>query len=386
MPVNEAVLSRSVPALERTIDTPVTLRHMPVLDGVRAIAILTVMAYHLQWLVPEIGNFTSGGFLGVDIFFVLSGFLITSVLLKEQDRFGSISLKNFFIRRFLRLAPAFWAFLVVLYFCAEYVLPADASRVVYGGNNFLYAFLYLTNWHVAAGAVAGNLNHTWSLAIEEQFYLLWSVVLCLAFIKKLRRSQIAGLTILILSILTFIRIYRAVSGEEIRTLYYSTESRIDGLLFGCVASMFYCWKLVPDAFFASRGVLYSALALFLISLAIFFRFDYTDISLYCGPLSVFECSVAVMILWLVSGPRAILHTLLEAKPMIWIGNISYALYLWHYAVFEFAKGTFRWAGLQIGFAIAISFVIASASYYLIEKPFLKLKDRMQLDLSKTAGK
>jgi peptidoglycan/LPS O-acetylase OafA/YrhL len=150
--------------------------------------------------------------------------------------------------------------------------------------------------------------------------------------------------------------------------------------------MFYCWKLVPDAFFASRGALYSALALFLISLAIFFRFDYTDISLYCGPLSVFECSVAVMILWLVSGPRAILHTLLEAKPMIWIGNISYALYLWHYAVFEFAKGTFRWPGLQIGFAIAISFVIASASYYLIEKPFLKLKDRMQLDLSKTAGK
>ena len=95
MSLNEAVLNRSVAALERTIDTPVTLRHMPVLDGVRAVAILTVMAYHLQWLVPEIGNFTSGGFLGVDIFFVLSGFLITSVLLKEQDRCGSISLKNF---------------------------------------------------------------------------------------------------------------------------------------------------------------------------------------------------------------------------------------------------------------------------------------------------
>ena len=168
MSATEAVLNRSrVQPLVTDTDATVAFRHMPVLDGIRAVAILAVMAYHLQWLVPELGNFTSGGYLGVDIFFVLSGFLITSVLLKEQDRCGNVSLKNFFLRRFLRLAPALWAFLIILYFGAGYLLPEEASRVVYGNHNFLYAFLYLTNWHVAAGAVAGNLNHTWSLATDR---------------------------------------------------------------------------------------------------------------------------------------------------------------------------------------------------------------------------
>lgn len=182
-----------LPAASTEQNQAVAFAHYPVLDGLRAIAIVAVMFYHAALFVPELKAYTSGGFLGVDIFFVLSGFLITSVLLKEFDRSGTISLRNFFARRFLRLAPAFWLFLGSIFLFGDILLPADQSTLIYSNNNFLYSFFYLMNYHRAlSGPETGNLNHIWSLSIEEQFYLIWSLILFKAFSEEKGRWQIAG--------------------------------------------------------------------------------------------------------------------------------------------------------------------------------------------------
>ncbi len=125
MSTNELTISAlgAEAAASETADGTTRFRHFPALDGFRAIAIITVMYYHLTYLVPSVGFFADGGYLGVDIFFVLSGFLITSVLLKEHGRSGTISLKNFFVRRILRLGPALWVFLLLLYLFGNLLLP-----------------------------------------------------------------------------------------------------------------------------------------------------------------------------------------------------------------------------------------------------------------------
>jgi len=209
----------------------------------RAVAILVVMIYHLEWLMPQLHPYVKGGFLGVDIFFVLSGFLITSILLSEREKTGTIGLKNFYIRRCLRLIPAFWLFLIGIYFFGSYLLPRFQASLVYGRNDFLYALTYSMNWFSATNpGYDSNLNHSWSLAIEEQFYIIWSLVLFKAFSEKWKHRQIFFLTLGLIPLLCMSRAVRASFGTDTRVLYYSTDTRIDSLLIGCAASMSLCGR------------------------------------------------------------------------------------------------------------------------------------------------
>ena len=356
--------------------TAVKFRYFPVLDGLRGLAILVVMIYHLEFLVPDVHEFVKGGFLGVDIFFVLSGFLITSILLKEYEEFGQINLKNFYIRRLFRLAPAFWVFLLCLYLFGYVLLPRGEADLIYANDNFAYAFFYLMNWHRALGdAVTGNLNHTWSLAIEEQFYILWSLVLFKAFAENKTRKQIALFTGLFVLVLIAWRAGRALIGMDIDVLYYSTDTRIDALLIGCVAAMIYFWRLVPDKFFVSMAFNLIAIGSCIIAAFTLLSFEHKDMSLYYGPLSVFSVAVAVMILWLVNRKHSWLSDLLGFKLLRLVGQISYALYLWHYLFYEFAKKSFSSVPLQITVGVGSAFAVSAASYFLVEKPFLRLKGK-----------
>lgn len=365
-------------ALPSISDETVRFEHFPALDGFRAVAILIVMFYHLTFLVPQWDFLAGGGYLGVDIFFVLSGFLITSVLLKEQGRFGKISLKNFFVRRFLRLAPALWAFLLGLYLFGNVLLPPPQAAIIYQNHNFAYAFFYVMNIYKAAtDALTGNLNHTWSLAIEEQFYIFWSIVLFKAFNEKRSRKMIVCGTATFIGVLVLWRGFRAAMGADATVLYYSTETRIDALLIGCVASMIFCWRLVPDDFFRSRLFGWITFPAVITTLLVYLSFSYTDSLLYYGFISLFSLSIAIMILWLVSRERTVIHKILETAVMKWIGQISYSLYLWHYVFFEFAKKTFDSVPMQVAAGLIISVAVAAASYYLIEKPFLGLKHRFE---------
>lgn len=359
-------------------DETVRFQHFPALDGFRAIAILTVMYYHLSYLVPGLGFFADGGYLGVDIFFVLSGFLITSILLKEHGRFGKIDLKNFFIRRFLRLAPALWVFLLGLYLLGNVILPAPQAAIIYRDYNFAYAFFYVMNIYKAAtGGMTGNLNHTWSLAIEEQFYIFWSIILFRAFNAQRSRKTIICGTVMLIGVLVLWRGFRTAMGAGTTVLYYSTETRIDALLIGCAASMIFCWRLIPDEFFRSRLFAWITFTSIITTLLVYLSFSYSDPLLYYGFISLFNLSIAIMILWLVTRDGTMIHKILGTAAMRWIGQISYSLYLWHYAVFEFAKKTFDSVPMQIVVGLVISVAVAAASYYLIERPFLRLKHHFE---------
>jgi len=196
---------------------PIQFTYTPALDGMRAIAVLSVMVYHSAMFFPS-GEQLTGGFLGVDIFFVLSGFLITSVLLNEYGKDGSISLTKFYIRRVLRLVPAFWLFLLVLFIMGRWLLVPEQAEIIYQNNRFLIALTYLTNWASAYGPHAGHLNHAWSLAIEEQFYILWPTFLWIAIRRNWSPKSIVRILAVLIFVVIAFRAHRASIGTSIETL------------------------------------------------------------------------------------------------------------------------------------------------------------------------
>lgn len=354
-------------------ESKVSFSHVPSLDGLRAIAVLLVMFYHLELLVPGLRMVAPGGFLGVDVFFVLSGFLITSILLKEYSQTARISLSGFYLRRTLRLVPAFWLFLIVLYLGGDLLLPVKEAAIIYSENNFLYSLTYLMNWHRGLGAVTGNLNHTWSLAIEEQFYVIWSLLLFKAFGISMSRKQIAVGTACLIVILVIQRAVRTAGGTDIDVLYYSTDTRIDAILIGCLTSLIYCWKLIPPAALKSRMFDRITLASLIVGSGIVISFQHQDRLLYYGFLSIFSVSTAVSILWLVSRETSLVHKVLEIRGLRWIGQISYGLYLWHYVLYEFAKNAVPDTMIQVVLGIGLAFGVSVLSFYFLEQPILRLK-------------
>lgn len=193
-------------------------QRIPELDGVRGIAILAVFLNHTQ---PTL----SGGFLGVDLFFALSGFLITGILLNEFNRTGSISLRSFYYRRALRLLPALVVFLLV---CAPWAHWQATTATMF----------YFANWH--SFEFLGPLVHTWSLSVEEQFYIAWPVVLLLLLRLKLSKTAIAAGLITIIALIFIWRLYLLKSGASWERAYKGTDTHTEGLLIGCVIA------LVPD--------------------------------------------------------------------------------------------------------------------------------------------
>jgi peptidoglycan/LPS O-acetylase OafA/YrhL len=224
----------------------------PGLDGLRAIAVLSVMAYHEPNLV------LAGGFLGVDLFFVLSGFLITGLLLDEHRRSGKVSLRSFWNRRGRRLLPALAAMLLAVVVVTTLIGDVNQRRDLPGG--LLSAVFYVSNWNLIAQHQSyfdqftslSPLQHLWSLAIEEQFYLLWPIVViaCLSRSRKLLIGVTAVATLASIGLMAFF----LGEGDPSRS-YYGTDTRMFALLIGALGALF-AWELRPSGtktFFA--GVL-----------------------------------------------------------------------------------------------------------------------------------
>ena len=197
--------------------------YQPALDGVRAIAVLLVMLGHL--------GLVSAGGLGVDIFFVLSGYLITAILVSEFSTTGGISLKKFYARRALRILPAVILLLAVLNILVEATQTSEQAHTFQW--NSLGALFYIANWLRAFGRGIGILGHLWSLSIEEQFYLLWPIALAFLLSRKLKRSQILiviGFAVVLVN-LDRIYLYRGI--ESFNRIYNGLDTRADALLVGC---------------------------------------------------------------------------------------------------------------------------------------------------------
>jgi peptidoglycan/LPS O-acetylase OafA/YrhL len=352
---------------------PQRLGHLAPLDGLRAVAVAGVLAFHTGagWAV--------GGFLGVDVFFVLSGFLITVLLINEWQRRGTVSLRRFYARRALRLLPAvalMCAFLLIVGPVGTGVAARNALWKGVAGTMF-----YFANWQQAFGLIPilQLTDHTWSLAIEEQFYLVWpALLLGTIWLARrrgsdpLRAALILALTLAAASALLRFALWSGVH-SEIR-LYYGTDTRADSLLIGGAVGICYASGWLARA---RRWLPALAPVAALVILAAFGFAHRDSARLYLGGLTAFAIVVATLIGGLALAPANPVGRVLALAPMVWIGRISYGIYLWHWPVFRYlheARLGLSWGPTQL-VRIAVTLAAATISYYLVERPMLRLRHR-----------
>lgn len=327
------------------------------IDGLRAIAVLSVVVHHLSAaLLP-------GGFVGVDIFFVISGFLITSHIYKES-RDGVFSIKNFYQRRINRIVPALSAvvFFTVL-FGVVFLSPADLVRLGESSVLSLVGFSNIYFWKVYGNYFSGNaseapLLHTWSLGVEEQFYLVWPLLVI--FLLRLPRhyaSAALGLLTLI-----FVAVSEIAIGFAASASYYLLPTRFFELMFGGVLSLVVL-RVRPRSDFLANFSAFAGLG-FIVWSVLFL--DKT--SSFPGVNAIWPCLGAVLVIW--SGSRdGFSLPVLSSRPVVFVGLISYSLYLWHWPMISYLNYLGIEIDLFVGVAvICFSIFMAWASWRFIEVP------------------
>jgi peptidoglycan/LPS O-acetylase OafA/YrhL len=321
----------------------------------------------------------AGGFIGVDIFMVLSGFLITSLLLEEKETTQTLRLGRFYLRRAIRLLPAL-ALLLLVRLLYQIFWPTPLSwRNVW--LNILGILFYQANWTGAwqLYPADGLLGHCWSLSLEEQFYLVWPLVLILLCRFRIRFTSVL---VLLTSGIVASALWRASlwTGPDHRwRLYVCLDTRADAFLIGGLLAFLFAGGVFVQRASTLRllKIAGPVAAVCLGYLAV--TLDGRTAPVYRGVFTVGDLLAALVIGMVIAEPRAILSRLLRKRPLVWIGQISYSLYLWHLPVFLACRraGTANWHwaadfSIQFGFTL----FAATVSYYAIEQPFLRLKKRL----------
>ncbi|HEY7224533.1 MAG TPA: acyltransferase family protein [Micromonosporaceae bacterium] len=347
-----------------------TFAYQPALDGVRAVAVLGVLLFH--------GGvaFLPGGFLGVDAFFVLSGFLITSLLLAEHDRVGRVRLPAFWGRRARRLLPALLVMLAAVVVLGRVIVPPEDTALLRGDT--LAALGYVANWRMiyrgsgyfAQTADPSPLQHTWSLGIEEQFYLLWPLVVVLALRWRRGRAGLLAVALLgtVASVVMSFRLYRPDDPDRD---YFGTDSRAQALLIGCALAILLARATVGNTGAGwdrwLGGVALAGLA------ALAWLWTHANGSadwLYRGGLTIAALSVAAVLAHTVVHPRSVTARLLAVAPLVWLGRISYGVYLWHWPLYALlnADRTGLAGPALLGVRVGLTLLVAAASAALVELP------------------
>jgi peptidoglycan/LPS O-acetylase OafA/YrhL len=355
---------------------PFRLGYQPALDGIRAVAVLAVMVGHAAQISGwRIG---SGGGIGVFIFFVLSGFLITALLIEERDRTGTNRLVKFYARRALRLLPAL---VVVLAFCGLYRLLSSSQHASETADAIPSAMFYFANFYRIGSEAMGALAHTWSLAVEEQFYLLWPIMVIV--IGALAKPRVWKNWVLVVALTGAVasQIERLALRDHasLQRLSVAPDTAADGLLWGCATAL--VLYIVSDAgrqrMAAVARLLVVPGALLLLVWIVWLPGGPGGIVRY-GQLLVALAS-AVVITFIVLAPAGPMHRLLSTRPAIEIGRRSYGLYLWHWVVLTVALSVGLGAKPAVFLEFTLTFVIAWLSFALVEQPFLRLKGRFATD-------
>jgi peptidoglycan/LPS O-acetylase OafA/YrhL len=340
------------------------------LDGVRALAVTGVFLYHanVSWM--------PGGFLGVDLFFVLSGFLITSILLGQWSATGSINLQQFWIRRARRLFPAVVVVIVFSLLATSTIARDDLSRT---RDDALSAIVYLTNWHeiIASHSYFNQfgrpslLQHLWSLAVEEQFYLFWPLILIFSM-RRFGRKGTIGLTALLamVSFALMLLLYNP-NGDPSR-VYYGTDTRAYTLLIGALLAFAWPMARLPAKLPQMRSRLLDAIgiAALLGVLALFWRAHDYDPWLYKWGF-LLTAIVGATLVAMVCHPATQLGKAMGCAPLRWIGARSYGIYLWHWPIMQLTRPgvDLAWRGPSLIIAQAAATVGAAAlSYRYVEMP------------------
>lgn len=349
-------------------------KYVPSIDGLRALAVLAVIAYHLNF------SWAKGGFFGVDIFFVLSGYLITNILLTQWEKTQTLQLKTFWLRRFRRLIPAVYIMIVVVVIYSVLFHPEILKNL--RGDAFA-SFFYVSNWwfifhdvsYFDSFGLPSPLKNLWSLAIEEQFYLVWPVFL-LGFLRWVKNPKLLLKIVIGLALLSAIWMTVLYDpGTDPSRVYYGTDTRAFDLLAGCALAFVWPFnRLSPVVPKRSKAALNIAGTL---SIILFFAFtalvsEYQPF-LYRGGL-LFVAIIGVTMIATISHPASYLSRIFSFKPLRWIGTRSYGIYLWHYPIITLTTPVFEVGQANIWRAIlqvAATFIIAELSFRFIETPIRK---------------
>jgi peptidoglycan/LPS O-acetylase OafA/YrhL len=348
-------------------------RYITGLDGIRAIAVIMVLAYHLKLALFK------SGFLGVTVFFVLSGYLITGILISEVEEEGTIDLKNFWLRRIRRLVPAVMSMAVVIIF-----VSAVVNRIIFtkGCKDFLASVLGFNNWwqifnkvsYFEAAGVPSPFTHCWSLAIETQFYLIYPLILL--GIYKLVKSRgegrakrgllFAGVTLLLALISVILMIVLFDPQKDASRVYYGTDTRAFSLLFGALLAILWEYRMVPRRLSASVNMVLGSVS-FAVLLVMTIAINGSSNFWYRGG-QFFGTILTVLMVYAVSGRKTWLSRFLSNPVLKWIGDRSYSIYLWHYPIILLISKGIKASWWITLIEIVLSVVLAELSYRFIETP------------------
>ncbi len=344
------------------------LPHLPALDGLRALAVISVLLYHADL------NWIPGGFLGVEMFFVISGYLITSLLLAEWCQHGQVDLKGFWLRRARRLFPALFLLLLIVVGFTAVFLPTEVSSL---RGDALSTAGYFNNWyqifsHKSYFETVGRpplLRHMWSLAVEEQFYLFWPLWFGL-LMRRLRPGQVLGIALAgaFASMLLMAVLYQPHTDPS--RVYYGTDTRAGGLLLG-VALAF--WWRPGQVISQANGRMLDAVGLAALGLLITFFLVINEYQtfLYRGGLGLTALVTAELVAVAAHPSARLVPRMLSWPALRWIGVRSYGLYLWHFPVFMVTRPQLDvpWNGvLLLAARMGLTVGIAALSYRLVETP------------------
>ena len=350
---------------------------MPGVDGLRAIAVLAVFVYHFQ----NGGGWLPGGFLGVDVFFVISGYLITSLLLSEFRKEGRIDLVRFWLRRARRLLPAVFVLIGVVMLLAPFVDIGQLSRL---RTDALASMAYVTNWALIFGhqsyfesfARPSLFRHLWSLAVEEQFYLLWPVVFAFCITRFGHRRLLVGA--LVGAIASSVLMWILFDPRNPNRDFYGTDTRAAPLLIG--VALAFIWN--PDRLRPKTGSLapvaldiVGALGLSMVLITFLTVHDY-EISLYHGGFLLLSVWTAMLVAAL-AHPAAQIGRVVGNPALRWLGVRSYSFYLWHWPVLELTR-----PGIDVSLQgpvlffgqLAATIALADLSYRYVEQPFRRSRN------------
>lgn len=343
-------------------------KKIPSLDGLRAVAVLLVIFHHLGVPYAPRGR-------GVLTFFVLSGFLITWLLLKESERNGTISVRDFYVRRVLRIFPAFYVFWVLHLVVS--LLSSRGSIPRYAILDYVSSFFYLSNyWHAVSGSGQHYISHVWALAIEEQFYLLWPLLFA-AFQKDLRK-----LTRLLIAIIAFVDVYRIVLFFGLHVsdawLNFAFDCRVDHLLVGCLLAVLLKRGVLARFWIVLTSRLWISIipfGLIIASIALNFRFHlrYTfAVGFIIDPLLT-----ALFLVQVIAWGNTRLWGWLNWSITRYCGRVSYSMFLYHVFGNQVVKHFLGRTSmlLEIPAAVTLAVLAGTVSYYLVEIRFLRLKAR-----------
>jgi peptidoglycan/LPS O-acetylase OafA/YrhL len=351
------------------------IRHVPAIDGLRAVAVIAVILYHLDF------SWIPGGFLGVDLFFVISGYVITRLLLDSIQRSGGLDLRAFYAARFRRLLPPLLFMIFVTTIIVGFWAPdtmrrflIDTPFAIFGAMNWWLIFRE-TDYFESIGRPA-LLQHTWSLGVEAQFYVVWPLILLVVlryFGKK--RIPFAALLIAITSGITLLIVSLQVDGSDaskVSHVYFGTDTHSIGLFLGAALAVSWIPQNLQETVSRRAQDFIDGIGIFgfLGIIAAFLFIDASDPTLYkiAFPLAgIFGVAILISIVH----PASRFAPILSSKPFIWIGERSYAIYLWHWVIFQITRPEYDLEGSTwalYALRVLLVFALADISLRLVELP------------------